>query len=1391
MHDRNRQTVTIFAEALECGSAAERAAYLDRACAGDAALREQVNALLRAHEAAGNFLRGHSAPTGAAAPAAPPADLTGTRLGPYRLMEQIGEGGMGLVFVAEQQEPVRRKVALKVIKPGMDTREVIARFEAERQALALMDHPHIAKVFDAGTIQGGPGASAPGAGRPYFVMELVRGVPITDYCDQAQLTPRQRLELFVRVCQAVQHAHQKGVIHRDLKPSNVLVTLHDGTPVPKVIDFGVAKAVGRQLTERTLYTHFAQMVGTPLYMSPEQAELSGLDIDTRSDIYSLGVLLYELLTGTTPFDKERLKQVGFDELRRIIREEEPPKPSTRLSTLARAVTTVSARRRSDPKRLSQFLRGELDWIVMKALAKDRNERYATAKELADDVGRFLEDRPVQAGPPSAWYRLRKFARRNRRGLALAGLVLVFLGVLGGGAGWVAGDRAARQEALQREVGAALDEARDFCRADRLPEASAAVQRAAALLAGGGGDDALALRLGRVRADVHMASHLEAIRLERAAVRDGYFDSPGAERRYRDAFRDYGLDLAGLDADQAAGRIQASGIRSQLLAALDDWLLTKTPADRTGRARLLAALRRADDDPWRNRLRQALQPPDKPALKALARHPHVTAQPPATVVLLGDGLTRAGERQLAIRVLRSAQQRHPGDFWLNQELASSLMELRPVPARDALGYYRAALAVRPDSPGAHYNLGNALRARGDLAGAAASYRQAIALQPGYAEAYCNLGTVLDDRGDLAGALAAYRKAVARKPDSALAHYDLGDALRTRGDLPGAVAALKKAVALRPRWAKAHYNLGLALRAEGDLAGAVAAFQKAIRLEPDWARLHYSLGNALRARGDLAGAAAAFQKAIALKPGYAGAYCNLGDALYRNGDLPGAVAALQKAIGLEPGSALAHYNLGNALRARGDLPGAVAAYQKAIALKPRYAEAHCNLGLALQGRGDLPGAVAAYRRAITLQPSLAMAHNNLGLALHNQGDLAGALAAYRKAIALEPDLAMAHYNLGNALRAKGDLPGAAAAYRKTISLQPAYAEAHCNLGLTLYARGDLPGAIAAYRKAIAHKPTLAEAYCNLGLALHDQGDLTGALAALRKALTLKPGYAEAHYNLGLALQGRGDLPGAIAAYRKAIALRPAWAMVHYNLGNALRAQGDLAGAGAAFRKAIALQPEYAEAHGSLGNVLLFQGKFRQALAAIRRGHELGSKRPGWPYPSAQWVRQCERLVELDGRLPAILKGTAAPAGAAERIELAEVCSVKRLSRAAVRFYEEAFADRPQLLAAQRYNAACAAARAGCGRSQDAAQLTDRERTRLRSLALGWLRDELARWAEQPAKYAAALRQTLRQWQRDPDLAGVREPDQLAKLPRAERAAWRRLWAEVAKTLDHRPPVDAKSK
>ncbi|HEY5915346.1 MAG TPA: serine/threonine-protein kinase [Verrucomicrobiae bacterium] len=433
---------TLFEGALNCPTPQQRAAYLDKACAGQPDLRRKLEALLQAHERSGDFLE----PPAATEQSTLKLGLereepAGTLIGRYKLLQKIGEGGMGVVYMAEQTAPVVRRVALKIIKLGMDTKQVVARFEAERQALALMDHPNIAKVLDAGSTE---------TGRPYFVMELVHGVPITEYCDKNKLSTRERLELFIPVCQAIQHAHQKGIIHRDINPSNVMVTLHDGVPVPKVIDFGVAKAINQRLTEKTLFTNYAQMIGTPAYMSPEQAEMSGLDIDTRTDVYSLGVLLYELLTGSTPFDAKELLSKGYAEIQRMIAEQEPTKPSTRMSTLTDEQRTVVAKNRSvEASALRKDLQGDLDWIVMKCLEKDRTRRYETSNGLAADLRRHLNNELITARAPTTGYLLRKLIKRNQLAFAAAAAVAGALVIGALAATWQA-VRATRAEKLATE-----------------------------------------------------------------------------------------------------------------------------------------------------------------------------------------------------------------------------------------------------------------------------------------------------------------------------------------------------------------------------------------------------------------------------------------------------------------------------------------------------------------------------------------------------------------------------------------------------------------------------------------------------------------------------------------------------------------------------------------------------------------------------------------------------------------------------------------------------------------------------------------------------------------------------------------------------------------------------
>ncbi len=1297
----------IFIAALQKEAPAQRHAYLEEACGGDEALRRGVQVLLDAHERAGSFLE-RPAPDPVATLDEPVGERPGTVIGPYRLMEQIGEGGMGLVFVAEQQQPVRRKVALKVLKPGMDTRQVVARFEAERQALALMDHPHIARVFDGGTTP---------AGRPYFVMELVKGLPITDYCDRNSLPVRERLGLFVDVCSAVQHAHQKGVIHRDIKPSNVLVVSHDGAPVAKVIDFGIAKAAGQHLTDKTIYTQFAQMVGTPLYMSPEQAGQSGLDVDTRSDIYSLGVLLYELLTGTTPFDQERLRQAGYEEMRRIIREEEPPRPSTRISTLGQAATTVCTNRQSDPRQLSRLVRGELDWVVMKALEKDRSRRYESASAFAADVRRYLDDEPVLACPPSAWYRLRKFARRNRAALT----TLVF----------VAG-------ALLTTVVALVISNRSISR-EKEEKSKALQEKSGALVA----------------KDEALKEKSEALAAKEAALKAAN-----------------------------ASRQEAEANLTLILAALDEVYVTEAE----------------------NRLAAYRNEPIKPELTPDPRPAQVDRDFLQKGMGFYERLIQPGRAEPAARFQTGKAYRRVG------VLQSELKQYdKAAEALEKAGSLLEGLAKEsPTEPQYRWELAQAYRWQGQVAPnrkvpqraeAARAFRRAAALagelaaeSPSnrdyrmYAATWrVSAGGVLaamrrtpEAEAEYLEGLKLWQQLVAGFPKERWYRHELAFNLDSLGWLWEG--------ANQPEKAEPFFRQALAYH-EKLVAEDATIDDSPVRL----ARTHQHLAQVLTRMGRLPEAEKARREALAvlakLDPKDAGAWYGRGVAYGNLDEYDKAIADWNKALRLDPKSAPAHNNLGVALGRQKKLDEAIAEFRKALALDPEYALAHSNLGIVLREQGKLDEAIVECRKAIELDPNLAPAHDNLGGALRGQGKLDEAVAECRQAIELDPTYAPAHYGLGAALAGQGKLEEAVAECRKALALDPKDAMAHCNLGGALCQQGKPDQAVAECRQAIALDPKCALAHNNLGAALADQGKRDEAIAEYRQAIALDPKYAPAHSNLGNVLQTKGELDEAVAEYRKAIALDPKCAPAHSNLGFALSAQGKRDEAMAEFRKAIALKLDYAEAHCGLGQVLEQQGEFRQALEELRRGHELGSRNPAWPYPSAQWVRQCERLIELDGKLPALLERKAMPASAAERIELAELCILKHLDGAAARFYEEAFAGQPKLAEepnSHRYNAACAAALAGCGKGRDADQLDAKEKARLRGRALAWLRADLEAMGRLPnkgpdgARRAAGVGSVLQRWQVDRDLVGVRGAEALGKLPEAERPAWKKLWDDAADVL-----------
>jgi serine/threonine protein kinase/tetratricopeptide (TPR) repeat protein len=1001
----------IFIAALQVDDPAKREAYLNEACAKRPELLRQVEDLLRLYENAGSFLQepaAESADTGAFQNTAEPAasiETPGAMIGLFKLLEQIGEGGMGDVWMAEQSEPIQRRVAVKVIKAGMDSKQVLARFDAERQALALMEHPNIARVLDAG---------ATTTGRPYFVMELVKGTPITKFCDERKLNVRERLELFGDVCRAVQHAHQKGIIHRDIKPSNVLVAPYDGKPVVKVIDFGVAKATGQKLTEATLFTGFGAVVGTPEYMSPEQAEVNNQDIDTRSDIYSLGVLLFELLTGSTPLTKKRVKDAAFLEILRVIREEEPPKPSTRLSS-TEELPSISAQRHTEPAKLTKLVRGELDWIVMKALEKDRNRRYETANGFAMDVQRYLSDEAVLACPPSTGYRLRKFSRRNKGGLAVAALVLFFVVLLGSGAGWAMRDRAARHAKAGGQVESIFAEVDRLEVDQKWPEALAATRRAEAIVSGGEADAATAERVRERLKGLEFIDRLEHIRMLKAAWVGRSFDYPSADREYAQAFREYGADVDELAVETAVERLRARpSLAIPVAAALDDWAEARrhvAASDSAGAQRVVAVARGVDPDPVADRLRSRRGRPVaevRAERRRLAGSVDLRKQHPETIISLADYLYWNDDPEAAVRLLRDAQRVHPGDFWLNYWLGQCLQRRNDYDG--AVRFYTAALSIRPKSTAALNNLGNALLDQQRPDEAIATYQRALEVDPNFAHAHSGLGTALRRQKKLDEAISHYRTAIDLDPTCADYHYNLGAALAEQNKLDEAIAAYRKAVDHDSNLVDAHGRLGDTLCRQNSLSEGIQCYRKALKLHPEAPVLHFGLGAILYRQRKLDEAVIHYGKAVEFAPESAAAHQGLGTTLYDLNQLDGAACHFGTVVRLTPKSAAAHYNLGNALSRLKRLDDALVHYRKAFELDPKDADVCRILSSTLGQKGwdlvahpdpkarDPERALGIVREAVEIDSRSAFAWQSLGWVRYRVGNWRGSVEALEKSCGL---------------------------------------------------------------------------------------------------------------------------------------------------------------------------------------------------------------------------------------------------------------------------------------------------------------------------------------------------------------------------------------------------------
>jgi tetratricopeptide (TPR) repeat protein len=1084
-------------------------------------------------------------------------------------------------------------------------------------------------------------------------------------------------ELGRQAAEALEHAHQLGVIHRDIKPGNLLV---DSRGNLWITDFGLAHCQSQASLTMT-----GDLVGTLRYMSPEQALARRVVVDHRTDVYSLGATLYELLTLELAFSgtdrQELLRQIAFEE----------PRPL---------------------RKISKAIPAELETIVLKAMEKNPAERYGTAQELADDLERWLKDEPIRARRPTMVTRVRKWSRRHKpvvAGLAVALLsVLVFAVVMGFG-------YLRRLTETRRGVTAALTQAETLvAEGDKQtdhPElwrttarlALSALEKAEELLSAGVGTEELTGQVQQVRdaveaavADSRLLVELARIQLEQAAVKEGQFDRARAASLYAKALGNYGLDVA--EPEAVAARLRGHRLREALLAALDDWL--RATQDAAEKQRLEAGLQAAEPEPaaFRTRWRATVRQRNVAALAQMAREPAVQNLPAAAVIVLARDLNSVNQWAVAERLLRAWQERYRDNFWLNHDLGIVLLHQKPPRPDEAVGYLTAAVALRSDSAGAYMNLGTALHDKKDLEGAIREFRAALQIDPNFAMAHYNLGNALRDKKDLEGAIGEFRAVCRIDPNYASAHYNMGNALYARQDLEGAIRAFRAALATDPRRLNAHTRIGA----------------------------HIGLGNALNDRQDLVGAIRQFQAALGVDPNSEAAHGNLGNALYARRDVQGAIRHFEAALQINPNSALGHNSLGSALYAKKDVQGAIREYQAAINIDPNLAQAHYNLGNALQSTKDLKGAIREYRSAIRINPNYALAHNNLGNVLYASKDLEGAIHEYQAAIRIEPKHTPARSNLGVALEAKG---------------------------IALEARQDLEGAIREYRAALAIDPRRLDPHLRLANALHATKDLNGAVSAYRSAINTHPESAECHFGLAFLLLGKGELEEAIAGSRKAISLKK----------------------------------DYAEAHINLGQALMGQGRFTEAVLALKAGHKLGSHRHDWPYPSADWRREAERLVKLDAKLPKVLKGEIKAANAAERITLGWLCRqpYKQLYAAAAGFYAEAFTADGKLgddpATANRYNGACAAALAGCGQGKDASTLADRERARLRGQALDWLRADLRAWRllleEDPDKAGLALLQQMQHWQTDADFAGVRGPDALAKLPEAERQSWQQLWHDVA--------------
>jgi tetratricopeptide (TPR) repeat protein/serine/threonine protein kinase len=1128
----------------------------------------------------------------------------------FRILRPHAEGGLGKVSVARDEE-LHRDVALKEIKERhADNYESRARFLVEAEITGALEHPGVVPVYGLGRYADG---------RPFYAMRFIKGDTLreaVEHFHKAEAGERpagRRLELrkllgrFVDVCDVIAYAHSRGILHRDLKPDNIMLGKYGET---LVVDWGLAKPLGAPEEAKDKSEPFFQpsgdgsaetqkgaAIGTPQYMPPEQAA-GRLDVlGPASDVYSLGATLYCVLTGQAPFTDPTVGAV----LQKVQRGEFPP-----------------------PRQINPKVPTALEAVCLNAMAFRPEDRYPTARALAHDIEQWLADEPVSAWREPWRVRVGRWMRHHQT-LTAATVAGLLVAILAGGAGalWYqheqaaqAARHAAQASATASGVDAALNEAEGLEKQaaglkdepvrwkETLSEAGSAVKRAEGLLNSGEGADDLRIRLadaeGRLEAaekDRRLLVHLEEVHLQSAvAGSEGGFDLAGEAKQYAAAFEE-DMGFSSLITEEAAERINTRPIRVELLAALADW--SNAAPSKEDKERLRNVLKTADPDPaaFRNRWNAAMTKKDEEALHNLAFSPEAAKQPAVRVALLGWQLTSINSGD-AVKFLKEANDRRPGDFWILFRLGHACRQTSPPLTDDAIRYFTAALAMRPDSSTAHVALANELRIKRQFDDAIREYRFAVRLKPDNVWAYNGLGLVLRDQGNRDEAISEYRKAIELDPKLSLPHTNLGLVLQDQHKLDEAAAEHRKAVELDPKSVYALASLGNLLREQGKREEAEAEYRQALELDPKYASSHNGLAIVLNDEGKRDEAVAEYHKAFELDPRYVAAHSNLGGVLHSQHKWDEAVAEYRKALEFDAKYVFAHTGLGNVLRDQGKRDEALAEYRKAVDLDPKYAYAHNGLGNALYDLGKRDEAAAEYRKAIELDPKLATAHSNLAGVLRDQHRSDEAVAEFQKSIEIDPKFINAHNNLGNVLREQGKRDEAAAEYRKALEIDPKYAVAHNGLGNVLRDQGKAEEATAEYRKAMELDPKLAGSHNTFGITLYNQGKLDEAAAEYRNAFELDPTFAAPHSNLGNVLADQGKREESLAEYHKAVEIDPNITQGHNGLGNVLNAMGKREEAAAEYRKAIEIDSRFALAHNGLGNVLRDQGKRDEAAVEYRK-------------------------------------------------------------------------------------------------------------------------------------------------------------------------------------------------